>query len=58
MNTVHEVRQRWNCPRPRCDRKAERGFSRRDHLYEHLRNTHNVEVPTGGERRRRGEAAA
>jgi len=61
MDTVHDVKRWWDCPRPRCDRKADRGFTRRDHLYEHLRNKHGVEVPTGGSERRgsrrRGETA-
>lgn len=44
INTVHQVARRWNCPHPRCDRKADRGFSRRDKLYEHVRNKHGGEM--------------
>ncbi|KAL4741356.1 hypothetical protein BDV11DRAFT_72843 [Aspergillus similis] len=34
-----------NCPVPDCSRKANNGFPRRDHLVEHLRSYHHMDVP-------------
>ncbi|KAL4906663.1 hypothetical protein BDW74DRAFT_150924 [Aspergillus multicolor] len=34
-----------NCPVPDCSRKDNNGFPRRDHLVEHLRSFHHMDVP-------------
>ncbi|KAL4808857.1 hypothetical protein BDV18DRAFT_133328 [Aspergillus unguis] len=34
-----------NCPVPDCSRKDTNGFPRRDHLVEHLRSYHHMDVP-------------
>ncbi|KAI9368561.1 hypothetical protein BJX61DRAFT_211464 [Aspergillus egyptiacus] len=34
-----------NCPVPDCSRKDNNGFPRRDHLVEHLRSYHHMDVP-------------
>ncbi|KAL4926857.1 C2H2-type zinc finger protein [Aspergillus undulatus] len=34
-----------NCPVPDCSRKDSNGFPRRDHLVEHLRSYHHMDVP-------------
>lgn len=33
-----------DCPRPRCARKGDQGFSRQDHLIEHLRQFHCMKL--------------
>lgn len=47
MTTVHhkEDMEKFACPRRGCPRKAENGFTRRDHLVEHLRNFHVQDIP-------------
>ncbi|EEH03195.1 conserved hypothetical protein [Histoplasma capsulatum G186AR] len=35
---------RLNCPKPKCSRKGEQGFTRQDHLNEHLRQYHKEPV--------------
>ncbi|KAK2739392.1 hypothetical protein FQN55_009465 [Onygenales sp. PD_40] len=35
---------RLNCPKPKCSRKGEQGFTRQDHLTEHLRQYHKEPV--------------
>ncbi|PGH01455.1 hypothetical protein GX51_05263 [Blastomyces parvus] len=35
---------RLDCPKPRCSRKGEQGFTRQDHLNEHLRQYHKEPV--------------
>ncbi|EEH16946.1 hypothetical protein PABG_07033 [Paracoccidioides brasiliensis Pb03] len=35
---------RLNCPKPKCSRKGELGFTRQDHLNEHLRQYHKEPV--------------
>ncbi|KAF2737463.1 hypothetical protein EJ04DRAFT_510329 [Polyplosphaeria fusca] len=42
------------CTVPRCTRVGDKGFTRRDHLIEHLRNFHNLDIP----KRRPGERSA
>jgi len=42
--------EKKDCPEESCTRKGEHGFTRTDHLTEHLRNFHHREI----ERRRRG----
>ena len=51
--TVHQkaLSKTWNCDAPRCDRKGERGFTRKDHLVEHQRNYHHRDIP----KRRKGK---
>jgi hypothetical protein len=39
---------------PRCTRIGDKGFTRRDHLVEHLRNFHHLDIP----KRRPGERSA
>ncbi|KAF2087729.1 hypothetical protein K490DRAFT_65570 [Saccharata proteae CBS 121410] len=50
--TVHRssTTQMHDCPKKKCDRKGARGFTRRDHLTEHLRAYHNETIP----KRRKG----
>ncbi|KMU74454.1 hypothetical protein CISG_04525 [Coccidioides immitis RMSCC 3703] len=33
-----------DCPKPRCTRKGDQGFSRQDHLIEHLRQFHCMKL--------------
>lgn len=50
-DTVHRSDQTtFDCPRPNCSRKGVNGFSRKDHMIEHLRMYHgqNVEKRVGG----------
>ncbi|OJD09682.1 hypothetical protein AJ78_08981 [Emergomyces pasteurianus Ep9510] len=43
--TVHFPESvRLNCPKPKCSRKGELGFTRQDHLNEHLRQYHKEPV--------------
>ncbi|KAK1920025.1 hypothetical protein P3342_002321 [Pyrenophora teres f. teres] len=42
------------CSVPRCNRVGDKGFTRRDHLVEHLRNFHHIDIP----KRRPGERSA
>ncbi|KAI9776244.1 MAG: hypothetical protein M1839_000477 [Geoglossum umbratile] len=49
--TMHAPRAaRFDCPLARCHRKGEDGFTREDHLNEHLRNYHNRDIPKRGAR--------
>ncbi|KAF2138601.1 uncharacterized protein K452DRAFT_88965 [Aplosporella prunicola CBS 121167] len=41
-----------DCPRRNCVRRGANGFSRRDHLREHLRAWHMVDIPKRGTRSR------
>lgn len=34
-----------DCPSPRCPRKGKNGLTRRDHLIEHLRSYHHMQIP-------------
>ena len=34
-----------DCPKRKCARKGTQGFSRKDHLTEHLRHYHHEEIP-------------
>jgi hypothetical protein len=43
-NSTHE-KQFIDCPRPRCNRKGENGFTRMDHLKEHQRGYHGEPIP-------------
>ncbi|PGG97331.1 hypothetical protein AJ80_09719 [Polytolypa hystricis UAMH7299] len=36
---------RLDCPKPRCTRKGNEGFTRQDHLNEHLRQYHGDNIP-------------
>lgn len=36
---------RLDCPKPRCSRKGDQGFTRQDHLTEHLRQYHGDQLP-------------
>jgi hypothetical protein len=53
--TRHDVNlQKLSCPKPRCGRVGENGFSRPDHVKEHLREYHkDTSVPKRERRRRR-----
>ncbi|OAX82047.1 hypothetical protein ACJ72_03604 [Emergomyces africanus] len=43
--TVHFPESvRLNCPKPKCSRQGEQGFTRQDHLNEHLRQYHKEPV--------------
>jgi hypothetical protein len=46
ITTVHILdAPRFDCPMYRCHRTGEDGFTREDHLKEHLRNYHNKDIP-------------
>jgi len=34
-----------DCPMPRCPRKGKNGLSRKDHLIEHMRSYHHIDIP-------------
>lgn len=42
-----------NCPVEHCSRKGSNGFPRQDHLVEHLRSYHHLDVPKRGALKRR-----
>ncbi|KAH7093751.1 hypothetical protein FB567DRAFT_180163 [Paraphoma chrysanthemicola] len=55
QSTVHGVgTPEFPCTVPRCNRIGDKGFTRRDHLVEHLRNFHHIDIP----KRRPGERSA
>ena len=55
QSTVHGVgTPEFPCYVARCNRVGEKGFTRRDHLVEHLRNFHHIDIP----RRKPGERSA
>ncbi|KAH8723376.1 hypothetical protein GQ44DRAFT_620444 [Phaeosphaeriaceae sp. PMI808] len=55
QSTVHGVgAPEFPCTVPHCNRIADKGFTRRDHLVEHLRNFHHMDIP----KRRPGERSA
>lgn len=55
QSTVHGVgTPEYPCMVPQCNRVADKGFTRRDHLVEHLRNFHHMDIP----KRRPGERSA
>ncbi|CAO2650148.1 Nn.00g014400.m01.CDS01 [Neocucurbitaria sp. VM-36] len=55
QSTVHGVgTPDYPCTVPRCNRVGDKGFTRRDHLVEHLRNFHHIDIP----KRRPGERSA
>ncbi|KAF2707875.1 hypothetical protein K504DRAFT_446966 [Pleomassaria siparia CBS 279.74] len=55
QSTVHGVgAPAFPCTVPRCTRIGDKGFTRRDHLVEHLRNYHHLDIP----KRRAGERSA
>ncbi|KAJ5357310.1 hypothetical protein N7541_004468 [Penicillium brevicompactum] len=41
-----------NCPVDHCSRKGSNGFPRQDHLVEHLRSYHHMDVPKRGSSKR------
>jgi hypothetical protein len=43
--TCHALQKLFDCPKPRCRRKAENGFKRKDHLVKHLRSYHLANLP-------------
>jgi hypothetical protein len=53
-STVHAKSENkiYECDAPRCQRKGSNGFTRKDHLTEHLRNYHHCEIP---KRRKRSD---
>jgi len=52
QSTVHGVgTPGYPCNVPRCKRVGAKGFTRRDHLFEHLRSFHHIDIP----KRRPGE---
>ncbi|KAF2186317.1 hypothetical protein K469DRAFT_149641 [Zopfia rhizophila CBS 207.26] len=54
-STVHGVGiPEFPCTVPRCTRVGTKGFTRRDHLTEHLRNFHHIDIP----KRKPGERSA
>ncbi|KAF2683113.1 hypothetical protein K458DRAFT_419328 [Lentithecium fluviatile CBS 122367] len=55
QSTVHGVgTPGYPCTVQDCTRVGEKGFTRRDHLVEHLRNFHHIDIP----KRRPGERSA
>ncbi|KAE8838465.1 hypothetical protein PTNB73_03519 [Pyrenophora teres f. teres] len=55
QSTVHGMgTPEFPCSVPRCNRVGDKGFTRRDHLVEHLRNFHHIDIP----KRRPGERSA
>ncbi|KAF1939478.1 hypothetical protein EJ02DRAFT_456885 [Clathrospora elynae] len=55
QSTVHGMgTPEYPCTVPRCNRIADKGFTRRDHLVEHLRNFHHIDIP----KRQPGERSA
>lgn len=55
QSTVHGMgTPEFPCTVPRCNRVGDKGFTRRDHLVEHLRNFHHMDIP----KRRPGERSA
>ncbi|KAH0845539.1 hypothetical protein FOPE_11669 [Fonsecaea pedrosoi] len=50
-----------DCPKKNCERKGSQGFTRRDHLTEHLRGFHMEKIakrPVGNTKAKRGEKQA
>jgi hypothetical protein len=46
IKTQHEADQhREDCPHKWCGRVGAHGFTRRDHMREHLREVHRMEIP-------------
>ncbi|ORY08335.1 hypothetical protein BCR34DRAFT_589996 [Clohesyomyces aquaticus] len=55
QSTVHGMGSpEFPCTVPRCTRVGDKGFTRRDHLVEHLRNFHHLDIP----KRKAGERSA
>ncbi|KAF1951597.1 hypothetical protein CC80DRAFT_508780 [Byssothecium circinans] len=55
QSTVHGVgTPDFPCTVRDCSRVGDKGFTRRDHLVEHLRNFHHIDIP----KRRAGERSA
>ncbi|KAF2748325.1 hypothetical protein M011DRAFT_344729 [Sporormia fimetaria CBS 119925] len=55
QSTVHETQLPAHpCPVARCNRVGEKGFTRKDHLREHQRNFHHLDIP----KRKPGERSA
>ncbi|KAF1836486.1 hypothetical protein BDW02DRAFT_493376 [Decorospora gaudefroyi] len=55
QSTVHGVgTPEYPCTVAHCNRVGDKGFTRRDHLVEHLRNFHHMDIP----KRRPGERSA
>ncbi|KAF2133846.1 hypothetical protein P153DRAFT_330404, partial [Dothidotthia symphoricarpi CBS 119687] len=55
QSTVHgDKKPDFPCHVSRCSRVGDKGFTRRDHLVEHLRNFHHIDVP----KRKPGERSA
>ncbi|KAJ4399909.1 hypothetical protein N0V91_009077 [Didymella pomorum] len=53
--TVHGMGSpEFPCTIPHCSRVGNKGFTRKDHLMEHLRNFHKIDVP----KRKAGERSA
>ncbi|KAL1958522.1 hypothetical protein VTO42DRAFT_4386 [Malbranchea cinnamomea] len=55
--SVH-VRAPIDCPKPRCSRKGENGFTRQDHLTEHLRQYHGEKLEKRSSSRSQKAAAS
>ncbi|KAF2399598.1 hypothetical protein EJ06DRAFT_557391 [Trichodelitschia bisporula] len=49
--THDENSKRFDCTMPRCSRKGREGFTRKDHLTEHLRNYHQQDIPKNRRRK-------
>lgn len=45
LQTVHSTQKLFPCVMKRCNRKGDNGFSRKDHLSQHLRDVHNLDIP-------------
>lgn len=55
QSTVHGMgTPEFPCTVPRCSRVGDKGFTRRDHLIEHLRSFHQLDIP----KRKPGERSA
>ncbi|KAF2008063.1 hypothetical protein P154DRAFT_15071 [Amniculicola lignicola CBS 123094] len=55
QSTVHGIgTPEFPCTQPRCSRVGDKGFTRKDHLVEHLRNFHHLNIP----KRQPGERSA
>ncbi|OCK79156.1 hypothetical protein K432DRAFT_330749 [Lepidopterella palustris CBS 459.81] len=54
QSTVHNTEKPFPCNISGCNRVGSRGFNRRDHLTEHQRSFHQIEIP----KRRPGQRTA
>lgn len=58
LQTVHSTQKLFPCVMKRCNRKGENGFSRKDHLSQHLRDVHSLDIPKVWRRSRSAKAAS